>query len=131
MKVQFWSLGEWSSEKSIRSQSASDARDTISWYKANFTYKYFVIILQACFTFKMLLCLCAAVSLINQREIVTRTTSILINLVHQNLCTAAFAGLAQWLQRGDFTEGHTDTVISRSHESFAKPNKQELKVVSQ
>lgn len=46
--------------------------------------------------------------------------SILINLVHQNLCMTAFAGLAQWLERGDFTEGHTDTVISRSHESFTK-----------
>lgn len=46
--------------------------------------------------------------------------SILINVVHQNLWAAAFSGLAQWLRRGDFTEGHTDTVISRSHESFTK-----------
>lgn len=67
MKVQFWSLGEWSSEKGKCSQSSSDAREIISWFKANFAYKYFVIFIQACFIFNMLPCLYAAVFLINQR----------------------------------------------------------------
>lgn len=44
--------------------------------------------IQAHFIFNMLTCVYAAVFLLSKRQIVTRTTFILTNLVHQNYSTA-------------------------------------------